>query len=78
MFGWRAGSEEVEAGAGVKGRATGDKRLAPHHDWESMVQSVQNYIKGLNFKYRVDLRSKGVSCLLSIAAYRASASSYTS
>ncbi|CAM9201887.1 unnamed protein product [Laminaria digitata] len=60
VFGWRAGSEEVEAGAGVKGRATGDKRLAPHHDWESMVQSVQNYIKGLNFKYRVDLRSKGV------------------
>ncbi|CAN0427877.1 unnamed protein product, partial [Ectocarpus sp. 12 AP-2014] len=30
------------------------------HDWEVMVQGVQNYIKGLNFKYRTDLRSKGV------------------
>lgn len=57
VFGWRARSEEAEAG----GRATGDERLADHHDWESMVQNVQNYIKGLNFKYRVDLRSKGVS-----------------
>lgn len=60
FFGWRAGSEEVEAG----GRATGDKLLTRHHDWGGMVQNVQNYIKGLNFKYRADLRSKGVSCLL--------------
>lgn len=59
FFGWRAGSEEVEA----RGKATGDKRLTRHHDWKSMVQNVQNYIKGLNFKYRADLRSKGVSCL---------------
>ena len=58
-FGWRAGSEEAGAGGGGKG----DGRLAHHHDWESMVQNVQNYIKGLNFKYRVDLRSKGVSII---------------
>lgn len=42
-------------GDGDEDRGRGD------HDWETMVQSVQNYIKGLNFGYRTDLRSKGVS-----------------
>lgn len=64
FFGWRSGSDgeteradttlsltegEAEAGRGGAG-----------HDWGAMVQGVQNFIKSLNFKYRTDLRSKGV------------------
>lgn len=30
------------------------------HQWATMVESVQNYIRSLNFKYRTDLRAKGV------------------
>lgn len=29
-------------------------------DWSTTVQKIQDYIRSLNFKYRVDLRSKGV------------------
>jgi thioredoxin reductase (NADPH) len=32
-------------------------------DWESMRQNVQNHIRGLNFKYRVNLRENGVTYL---------------
>eukprot|EP00904_Undaria_pinnatifida_P007514 jgi/Undpi1/3893/HiC_scaffold_16.g07261.m1 len=56
VFGWRARPKDAEVGEG----ATGEEWSAHYHDWASMVQSVQNYIKGLNFKYRSDLRSKGV------------------
>lgn len=66
FFGWRA--EGSDAGnvspAGGAGLVAGGKgKDSASHDWEGMVQGVQNYIKGLNFKYRVDLRSKAVSCL---------------
>ena len=30
------------------------------HDWVALRQSVQDYIKGLNFGYRVALREAGV------------------
>ena len=30
------------------------------HNWQIMVRAVLGYIKGINFKYRADLRSKGV------------------
>ena len=30
------------------------------HSWEVMRENVQNYIHGLNFKYRVNLRKKNV------------------
>ncbi|CAM4840682.1 unnamed protein product, partial [Rotaria magnacalcarata] len=30
------------------------------HDWSKMMQSIQTYIRSLNFKYRTDLRSKDV------------------
>ncbi|CAM9214177.1 unnamed protein product [Ectocarpus fasciculatus] len=62
FFGWPAapegedGSRQEEAG----GLAQGEGKRSVTHDWEVMVQGVQNYIKGLNFKYRTDLRSKGV------------------
>lgn len=33
------------------------------HSWETLKQNVQNHIRGLNFKYRVDLREKKVTYL---------------
>jgi thioredoxin reductase (NADPH) len=33
------------------------------HKWESMRESVQNHIRGLNFNYRVTLREKNVTYL---------------
>ncbi|CAF1078282.1 unnamed protein product [Adineta ricciae] len=33
---------------------------ARQHNWSKMIESIQMYIRSLNFKYRVDLRSKGV------------------
>ncbi|CAM9141109.1 unnamed protein product [Ectocarpus sp. 4 AP-2014] len=62
FFGWPAGPEG-EDGSRLEeagGEAGGEGKRAVTHDWEVMVQGVQNYIKGLNFKYRTDLRSKGV------------------
>lgn len=35
----------------------------PEHDWVALRSSVQDYIKGLNFGYRVQLREVGVSYL---------------
>ena len=33
---------------------------ARQHNWSRMIESIQLYIRSLNFKYRTDLRSKGV------------------
>jgi hypothetical protein len=33
---------------------------ARQHNWAKMIKSIQTYIHSLNFKYRTDLRSKGV------------------
>ncbi|KAL7486281.1 hypothetical protein ACHAW6_011874 [Cyclotella cf. meneghiniana] len=33
------------------------------HNWEILKTNVQNHIRGLNFKYRVDLREKNVTYL---------------
>lgn len=33
------------------------------HNWELLKTNVQNHIRGLNFKYRVDLREKNVTYL---------------
>ena len=33
------------------------------HDWTSMREKIQNYVKSLNFKYRVALREAGISYL---------------
>ena len=35
----------------------------PQHGWETLRSNVQNHIRGLNFKYRVDLREKEVTYL---------------
>lgn len=57
VFGWRVALTRIPA----DDEGAGGRRFA--HDWGGMVQGVQNYIKGLNFKYRTDLLSKGVSLL---------------
>mmetsp|Transcript_6925 Transcript_6925/g.9694 ORF Transcript_6925/g.9694 Transcript_6925/m.9694 type:complete len:606 (-) Transcript_6925:418-2235(-) len=40
------------------------------HDWESMVSSVQDHIKSLNFKYRVALREAGITYLNRYATFK--------
>lgn len=40
------------------------------HSWETMVQNVQDHIKGLNFGYRVELREKGISYLNKLAKFK--------
>lgn len=56
-FGWRSG---VDEGGHVPSSEQSGQGAATHN-WGGMIQGVQNFIKGLNFKYRTDLRSKGVS-----------------
>lgn len=40
------------------------------HSWETMRLNVQNHIKGLNFKYRVNLRENKVTYLNSLAKFK--------
>lgn len=42
---------------------TQDNASSPSHSWVDMRQSIQNHIRGLNFKYRVALREKEVTYL---------------
>lgn len=39
------------------------------HSWETMCTNIQNHIKGLNFKYRVDLREKEVTYLNQLGSF---------
>lgn len=39
------------------------------HSWEILKQNVQNHIRGLNFKYRVDLREKKVTYLNMLGSF---------
>lgn len=39
------------------------------HSWETLKQNVQNHIRGLNFKYRVDLREKEVTYLNMLGSF---------
>ena len=39
------------------------------HSWETLKQNVQNHIRGLNFKYRVDLREKKVTYLNMLGSF---------
>lgn len=48
-------------GAGMHdAKAFGWKVGNPEHDWEAMVETVQNHVKMLNFRYRVGLKSAQV------------------
>ena len=50
------------AGAGMHDANTfGWKVGKPEHDWGAMVETVQNHVKMLNFRYRVGLKSAHVS-----------------
>lgn len=40
--------------------AFGWKAGQPKHEWETMVETVQNHVKMLNFRYRVGLKSAQV------------------
>jgi thioredoxin reductase (NADPH) len=46
-----------------------DKGLSTEVKWENMRENVQNYIRGLNFKYRVRLREKNVQYLNKLAKF---------
>lgn len=39
------------------------------HDWNAMVDNVQNHISSLNFKYRTELRQRGVEYLNARACF---------
>lgn len=51
--------ETIDADSAAFGLST----TASSHAWEEMRQNVQNHIRGLNFKYRVNLRENGVTYL---------------
>lgn len=51
---WMGMSQDKEGGA---------------HSWETMRSNVQNHIKGLNFKYRVELREKEVTYLNKLGSF---------
>ena len=40
------------------------------HSWEDMRQNIQNHIRGLNFKYRVNLRENGVTYLNKLGTFK--------
>lgn len=55
---------------GDGGLENGDhKQAVIQQNWETMRENVQNYIKGLNFKYRVRLREKNVQYLNKLATF---------
>lgn len=41
----------------------------PKHKWETMVESVNNYVRSLNFGYRSALMEKGVKYINSLASF---------
>eukprot|EP00922_Rhytidocystis_sp_ex-Travisia-forbesii_P033952 GHVS01050449.1.p1 GENE.GHVS01050449.1~~GHVS01050449.1.p1 ORF type:complete len:609 (+),score=96.39 GHVS01050449.1:247-2073(+) len=44
--------------------------LPPHqHDWQTLVQTVQNHVKSLNFGYKNGLRSSGVTYTNALAKF---------
>ena len=51
-------AESIEANYGMT-----QDNTAAWHSWDMLKQNVQNHIRGLNFKYRVDLREKEVTYL---------------
>jgi len=58
-------NETLNADAGAFGISAGSSENGSKHkhNWEEMRTNVQNHIKGLNFKYRVNLRENNVTYL---------------
>jgi pyruvate/2-oxoglutarate dehydrogenase complex dihydrolipoamide dehydrogenase (E3) component len=40
-----------------------EEKIGKKNDWDTMRDAIQDYIKGLNFGYRVQLRDGGVTYL---------------
>ena len=55
--------ESIKFDAEPFGIRVGIEKEASPHSWEVMRENVQNYIHGLNFKYRVNLRENNVTYL---------------
>ena len=64
--------ETVDADAAAFGltAAAGSGSAPASHTWETMRQNVQNYIRSLNFKYRVNLRENEVSYLNKLGKFK--------
>lgn len=56
-------------GISVGGETNGDKGAKTSVSWETLRENVQNYIRGLNFKYRVRFREKNVQYLNKLAKF---------
>lgn len=57
-------NEMIKADAPAFGLGVAESNF---HSWETMRTNVQNHIRGLNFKYRVNLREKNVAYLNKLA-----------
>jgi len=60
--------ETIEADSAAFGLSTGESKAT--HSWENMRTNVQNHIKGLNFKYRVNLRENSVTYLNKLGTFK--------
>lgn len=49
---------------------SGQEQRLTQHKWETMRENVQNFIRGLNFKYRVNLREKNVTYLNKLGKFK--------
>jgi thioredoxin reductase (NADPH) len=59
----------IKVGDGTNGNSYNNDEPMTHHSWEMMKDNVQNYIRGLNFKYRVRLREKEVTYLNQLGTF---------
>ncbi|KAL3806539.1 hypothetical protein ACHAXA_006592 [Cyclostephanos tholiformis] len=61
-------TREMEAGWSESYGSSEDNPVPPH-GWETLRSNVQNHIRGLNFKYRVDLREKEVTYINALGSF---------
>lgn len=59
--------ETIDADSKAFGLSTGK---TTSHDWQEMRMNIQNHIKGLNFKYRVNLRENSVTYLNKLGKFK--------
>jgi len=60
-------NESIHADAGAFGLKN---IVGGEHVWETMRENIQNYIRSLNFKYRVNLRENSVNYLNKLAKFK--------
>ena len=66
-------SDAAAFGIGMPKNGGGEEipaELQADHAWEAMRGNVQNHIRSLNFKYRVDLRENGVTYLNKMGKFK--------